>query len=455
MVVAALVSALLATAPTGAAIAGPAGSAIAAPAVSALLATAPAGVAQPTTTTPFQTPDTSSCPYRISPPPPVDLSEAPAPGQTTPAPLPVRGEVVGGERLGGCGVLLPDAAPPLPAGLSATGWLVADLDSGDVLAAQDPHGRHRPASTIKILTALLALRELDPATQVVGTDADAAQEGSRVGIGPTGVYTVDQLLHGLLLRSGNDAAHALATRLGGVPATVLKMNGLARELGALDTRVATPSGLDGPGSSTSAYDLATIFRVAMREPRFAAMVGTSQIDFPGFMGKPGFKVGNDNLLLLNYPGALGGKTGFTDDARHTYVGAAQRGDRRLLVVLVRGEQQPVRMWEQAASLLDYGFALPPTVTPLGTLVDKAPPEPRTSSGAAGAAAGSGAAGAGAAAGSGAASADGEVAVAAAADRTDGPALHRPTLYVAALLIIAVALAAFLWWRRSRHPTTPA
>jgi len=409
-------------------------------AVAFLLAQAPLAAQEQPTTTPFRTPDTSACPYRMAPPPPVDLSEAPAPGATVPAPLPVRTDVVGGKRLGGCGLLLPDPAPPLPAGLSATGWLLADLDSGAVLAAQDPHGRHRPASTIKILTALLALRELDPATQVVGTDADANQEGSRVGIGPTGVYTVDQLLHGLLMRSGNDAAHALAGRLGGVPATVLKMNGLARELGALDTRVATPSGLDGPGSSTSAYDLAAIFRVAMREPRFAAMVGTSLIDFPGFMDKPGFTVANDNRLLAEYPGALGGKTGFTDDARHTYVGAAHRGERRLLVVLMRGEQQPVRMWQQAAGLLDYGFALPSTVTPIGALVDKAPPETRPSSAAS------------ESAGPPAGSAEGAAAVAATAtDPTSEPAIDRVTLSIAALLAVAVALAALLWWRRTRRP----
>jgi serine-type D-Ala-D-Ala carboxypeptidase (penicillin-binding protein 5/6) len=398
--------------------------------------------AQPTTT-PFSTPDPSACPYRATPPPPVDLSELPVPGRATPTPLPVRPTPVGGGRLDECGIVLPAGAGPLPDGLSATSWLLADLDSGAVLATMDPHGRHRPASTVKVLTALLALRELELTTEVVGTDADAAQEGSRVGIGPTGRYTVEQLLYGLLLRSGNDAAHALAVQLGGVPATVLKMNGLARELGALDTRVATPSGLDGPGSSVSAYDLALLFRVAMRDPRFAAMVGTSQIDFPGFMDKPGFKVGNDNRLLMNYPGALGGKTGFTDDARHTYVGAAQRGERRLLVVLLRGEQLPVRMWEQAARLLDYGFALPATVGPVGSLVESAPPLP-TSGPAASASAST--AGAAAAAPDG----DGTVVVA------DGVAATAPgdraAVYLAALVAVAVALGALVWFLRRRRPT---
>jgi serine-type D-Ala-D-Ala carboxypeptidase (penicillin-binding protein 5/6) len=331
----------------------------------------------PGTTTPFQTPDTSSCPNKLTPPAPVDLSEAPAPGAAPLVPLPIPAEAVGGTRMAECGVVLPRGAAPLPEGLSAYSWLVADLDTGAVLAARDPHARHRPASCIKILTALVAVRELDAKAEVVGTDADAGVEGSRVGIGPDGRYTVDQLLHGLLMRSGNDAAHALAEQLGGVPQTVTKMNALARSLGALDTRAATPSGLDAPGTSTSAYDLGVIFRVAMRSPEFASIVGTSLYDFPGFRDKPGFIVSNDNRLLLNYPGALGGKTGFTDDARHTYVGAAARGQRRLLVVLMRGEQLPVPMWQQATSLLDYGFAFPPSTPSVGVLVDRAPTPPAT------------------------------------------------------------------------------
>lgn len=320
---------------------------------------------------PFQTPDTSACPFRLAPPPPVDLSEAPAAGQAAPNPVPEPGQPVGGQRLAECGLVLPDAAPPLPDGLSATSWLLADLESGDVLAAKDPHGRYRPASTMKVLTALVALRKLDPATVVEGSQADTEQEGSKAGIGPGGQYTVDQLLHGLLMTSGNDAAHALSMQMGGVAQTVSAMNQLAASAGALDTRAATPSGLDGPGTSTSAYDLALLFRLAMREPLFASIVGTTLADFPGFAGKPGFKLSNDNRLLRSYPGALGGKTGFTNDARHTYVGAAERNGRRLIVVLLRGEQLPVRMSEQATRLLDYGFALNGGAA-VGRLVESAP-----------------------------------------------------------------------------------
>jgi len=313
------------------------------------------------------TPDTSGCPNRVAPPPPVDLSEVPAPGGRVPEPLPLPVSPAGGERMGECGLVLPEGAPALPDGISATSWLLADAATGEVLAAKDPHARHRPASTIKLLTALLVADRLPPDKIVVATEADAAQEGSKAGIGPGGSYTVRQLLAGLLLVSGNDAAHALAEQLGGIPATITQLNELAAELGAHDTRAATPSGLDGPGMSSSAYDLALVFGHVLHDPLLAELLSTAVVDFPGFGDHPGFMVSNDNRLLANYPGALGGKTGFTDDARHTYVGAAVRGGRPLMVVLLRGEQRPVPMWEQAARLLDYGFALPPG-TAVGQLV---------------------------------------------------------------------------------------
>ncbi|MGH3944055.1 MAG: D-alanyl-D-alanine carboxypeptidase family protein [Pseudonocardiaceae bacterium] len=340
---------------------------IAAVGATTLLSAMP-GAAQP----PVITSATAGCPHQISPPPPVDLSEVPAPGTPSPRPMTVPDRPVGGPLMDVCGLVLPVGAPAPPAGISATSWLVADADSGEVLAARGPHARNRPASTIKLLTALLAVDQLPLNRVVVATQTDTDQEGSKAGLGPGGRYTVRQLLTGLLLVSGNDTAHALSEQLGGVAQTVEQMNGLAGRLGALDTRAATPSGLDGPGMSTSAYDLALAFREVLDRPLLAELLGTRQVDFPGFGGRPGFVLSNDNKLLWNYPGALGGKSGFTDDARHTLVDAAQRGGRRLIVVLMQGEQRPVPMWRQAARLLDYGFALAPG-RPVGHLVTEAPP----------------------------------------------------------------------------------
>ncbi|MEU6148890.1 serine hydrolase [Actinosynnema sp. NPDC047251] len=322
-----------------------------------------------------------ACDNRV-PPPAVDTSEQVPPGGVTPSVLPVPEEPIGGEGLGGCGPVLPADAPKLPDGLNAAAWVLADLDSGAVLAGQDPHGRQRPASVIKVLLASVVVKELAGDAKVVATAEDTAQECTCVGLREGAEYTVDQLLQVLMMVSGNDVAHALARKLGGVPAALAKMNALAAEVGALDTRAASPSGLDAPGMSTSAYDMALIFRAALRQPRVAKAMATLTVDFPAADGNGTVVLGSDNRLLSGYEGALGGKTGFTDDARHTFVGAAQRGSRRLVVVLLRGEPQPLRLTEQAALLLDYGFALPAT-QPVGRLVDGRPttakPTPTTPS----------------------------------------------------------------------------
>lgn len=321
----------------------------------------------PPSTTPFTTPNTDNCPQKTTPPPPIDTSEVPQPGQATPTPLAVPAEPIGGDKLGGCGVVLPKGAPPVPEGISATSWMVSDLDTGEVLAAKDPHGRYRPASTIKVLLAAVALRALDKNKVVTGTQEDANADGTSVGIGPGGKYTNLQLFQALIMASGNDAAHAIAAQLGGDEATVAKMNERAKQLRALDTRAATPSGLDGPGMSTSAYDLSVLFRDAMSIPLFAELIHTEQVDFPGYPADPknpddkdhpGYPIANDNHLLYEYEGALGGKTGFTDDARQTFVAAAQRDGHRLVVTLLKADVRPFRPFEQAAKLLDYGFALP-------------------------------------------------------------------------------------------------
>src|ERR1700737_581588 len=268
---------------------------------------------------PVASPDGSTCPYQVSTPPAVDESEVPQAGDP-PQPLAVPSKPVGGDALSGCGVLAAPNTPPLPDDVSAEAWLVADLDTGDVIAAKDPHGRQRPASIIKVLVAMQAINELGVDKVVNGTADDGNAEGTRVGVDEGGTYTVFQLLHGLLMHSGNDAAHALAMQLGGMDTALNKVNRLAHQLGASDTRAATPSGLDGPGMSTSAYDIGLFYRYAWQNPVFAQIVATRTFDFPGHGDPPGYQLENDNQLLYRYPGALGGKTGYTDDAGQTFVG---------------------------------------------------------------------------------------------------------------------------------------
>ncbi|HEX4250704.1 MAG TPA: serine hydrolase [Pseudonocardia sp.] len=315
--------------------------------------------------------DDASCTVPVAPPPAIDASEQPHPGTLAPPPLPVPAQPVGGPRMGECGNVLPEGAPPPPSVQDSVSWVLADLDTGAVLAARSPHARERPASLLKILTSLVIMKRLDMDTVVAGTEADADAPGSRVGVGPGGQYTVRQLFTGLILNSGNDAANALARQLGGVPATLRYMSETAASLGALDTRPASPSGLDAVGMSTSAYDLALFYRQAIQQPLFAQISTTRLYDWPGRGDLPGFKISNDNHMLTEYPGTFGGKTGFTDDARHTRITAAQKDGRRLVLVQMRGEQHPVAMDTQAARLLDYGFALPADTPPVGQLVDPA------------------------------------------------------------------------------------
>ncbi|MGZ4582746.1 MAG: D-alanyl-D-alanine carboxypeptidase family protein [Mycobacterium sp.] len=314
-----------------------------------------------------------NCPFKVNTPPAVDSSEVPQAGDP-PIPLAVPPKPVGGEALAGCGIVTAPDTPPLPNDVSADAWLVADLDSGAVVAAKDPHGRHRPASIIKVLVAMASINAFNLNKSVPGTAEDAAAEGTKVGVNEGGVFTVNQLLHGLLMHSGNDAAHALAMQLGGMQQAVEKINVLAAKLGGRDTRVATPSGLDGPGMSTSAYDIGLFYRYAWQNPTFADIVATRTFDFPGHGDHPGYELENDNQLLYKYPGALGGKTGYTDDAGQTFVGAANRNGRRLMAVLLHGTRVPIAPWEQAAHLLDYGFSTPQG-TQVGTLIEPDPALP--------------------------------------------------------------------------------
>jgi len=296
----------------------------------------------------------------------------PVPTPTPEPPLPGQGpggQVVGGPRLGTVGFALPAKAKPLPKGISARGWVIADLDTGDLLAARNPHGRYPPASTLKWLTALTLLPKLDKHKRVVCSYADVDVDGTRVGLVQNGRYSVDLLFQAMLMASGNDAANTLARVAGSVPSTVAAMNATARSIQAYDTHAATPSGLDGPHQLTSAYDLALIGRADLARADFRKYTAQKLGTIPAQGTKyHSFQFANDNKLLYNYPGAFGGKNGFTDAAHHSFIGAAKHGDRRLIVTMMYGEHKPDNISAQAGRLLDWGFALPRTAAPVGSLV---------------------------------------------------------------------------------------
>lgn len=297
----------------------------------------------------------------------VGVSHAGVLGRTPAAPPPL-----GGPAMGAAGTVVAAGAPALPAGVSAPSFVVADLRTGRVLAARDPHQKNLPASCLKMLTALVLLPRLDPDRVVDADDADARVDGTRVGIVPKGRYTVGSLFAALLLDSGNDAAELLASSNGSRAQTLAQMNAEAQRLAAYDTVARTPSGLDAPGQTTSAYDLALIGRTDFADPVFRRYAALRQISF-GAVGGKHFAVDNKNRLLRDdYPGALGGKDGWTTAAKHTFVGAATRGGRTYLVSMTRTDRT---YGKQTEALLDWAFALPSTVRPVGTLVAPGTPRP--------------------------------------------------------------------------------
>jgi D-alanyl-D-alanine carboxypeptidase (penicillin-binding protein 5/6) len=294
-------------------------------------------------------------------------------GAAKPAPerLPKASSWVGGKELIGTAVLT-----DLPAGVAkpkspkAASWLIADLETRSVLAAQRAHVPLAPASTLKILTALALAPKLDPAKVYTGQDADAAIDGTKVGIDPGSTYTVNDLLHGMMMGSGNDCANALSNLVGGTSKATSLMQEQALALGAFDTVARNTSGLDAKGQVSSAYDLALAGSAALQNKQLATIMKTTAYKFPGIGKSLGrkrerFETQNHNRLLRNYRGSVGVKNGYTVAARGSFVGAATRGGRTYLVVVMRAEGST---WHQAVDLLDWAFANGKQARPVGTLV---------------------------------------------------------------------------------------
>ncbi|WP_068396973.1 D-alanyl-D-alanine carboxypeptidase family protein, partial [Kribbia dieselivorans] len=281
-----------------------------------------------------------------------------------------RYDALGGPKMAAHGVVK-DARATTPPAVRNVSWLIADLDSGEVLAAKAPHAKLRPASTLKTLTALTLIPQISPKSSHRITDADSQAEGTRVGLVPGARYTGDELFNALLLSSGNDAAYALA-RVGGGRDTVLReMNAQARRLGAWDTHAADPAGLDAPAQYSSAYDLALIGREAMKNTRFRTYVARKNATLPGVKRgatRTRFEISNHNAVLYNYPGAIGVKNGYTTKANHTLISAVRRNGRTLIITQMYGLQGG---WRPTAALYDWAFANIDRLSPVGHLVSPA------------------------------------------------------------------------------------
>jgi D-alanyl-D-alanine carboxypeptidase (penicillin-binding protein 5/6) len=247
--------------------------------------------------------------------------------------------------------------------------VLADATTGEVLAAKKAHRKRRPASTIKTLTALTLLPKLDPEATWIGTARAANTYGSKVGIKKGREYTIDQLFYGLMLPSGNDAAIALAQANSTVPKTVDEMNEVAQELQAYNTTAANTSGLDAKGQFSTAYDLTLIARAALEREDFRTYATTKKAQFPNpkkKRKKPIDIYNQNDLVMDDYRGAVGVKTGYTSKAGRTFIGAAQR-DGRTLIVALMGIREPSD--KAAKKLLNWGFRNRDAIVPIGELVD--------------------------------------------------------------------------------------
>lgn len=270
-----------------------------------------------------------------------------------------------------------DPSVKAPPAISARGWILADVDTGEILAAGNPDGQYAPASTIKTLTALALMPELNLEDKHVAIHAEAGAEGSKAGIVEGGEYTINDLLHGMLLSSGNDTAAALANAVGGLPTATKLMNDAAKAAGATNTVAKNTSGLDAEGQVTTAHDLACIARAALKNEDLAKFFTTRTYKFPGKMPEPGeerktFQISNHNKLLYNMDGATGVKTGYTIASRHTYIGSGEREGRHLVAAMLRSE---VRPWQQAKQLIEWGFEVGDDIKPVGKLNAPEPPKP--------------------------------------------------------------------------------
>ncbi|MCD8501454.1 MAG: D-alanyl-D-alanine carboxypeptidase [Bacillaceae bacterium] len=236
---------------------------------------------------------------------------------------------------------------------TAEGIVLMDADTGSILYEKNMHQVLYPASTTKILTAILAL-EQENLNELVMTSSDARHAvGNRIYLSEGEEKPLIDLVYGTMLNSGNDAAIAIAEHIGGTVEGFSKMmNDKARDIGAINSNFVNPSGLPDDDHVTTAYDLAKIGQYALRIETLRE-IATTQV-MPWIGEEWVSNLVNTNRLLWEYEGATGLKTGYTTLAQQTFVGSAKRDGMELIVVLLRTQGRN-NLWKESKYLLDFGF----------------------------------------------------------------------------------------------------
>jgi D-alanyl-D-alanine carboxypeptidase (penicillin-binding protein 5/6) len=252
--------------------------------------------------------------------------------------------------------LLVCAATPLfGQGLTVIAQSAAVVDSynGDILFAKNENARQYPASSTKILTALIVIESGDLDRLVTVELADTKVEPSSLGLKPGEQYARRQMLYGLLLKSANDVAMALARdNAGSVTAFAEKMNLRAAQLGATSSHFVNPHGLHDPNHYTTAHDLVLVGRAAMQQPLFREIVSTIYFTWKSPSGQVD-QLRNHNRLLRHFAGCNGLKTGYTRIAQQVLVSSALRGGHEVISVVLHTDKPGI--WNDSKALLSYGL----------------------------------------------------------------------------------------------------
>lgn len=245
-------------------------------------------------------------------------------------------------------------ATAIPPDIGAEAACLLNVQNKQFLFENNADSIMYPASTTKIITLLVALERGDLDSLVTVSAAAAGCEGSSLYLDAGDKLTLRNLLYGMMLVSGNDAAEAVAEHVGGSTDEFVKlMNIEAKRIGATMTHFSNPHGLPDPGNHyTTAHDLALITAYAYAVPEFREIVSHArkQIYFANGHSR---EVYNTNRLLKYYDGANGVKTGFTNDAGYCLVAGAKRDGVQLIAVILNSDSR----WDDAANMLDYGFQL--------------------------------------------------------------------------------------------------